>query len=140
MLHRRPDKRIMPDVWMGPGGKREFNEGLFEATRREVLEETGLHIKNLRIKVAGNAYVEDLEQEFFFHFVFADYESGEVHQHPEDGELVWLTPEEILSLDNILAEIRELGPALFEDDGRVLSYSALYGKGNSLKSFQLEQP
>ena len=37
----------MPDVWMTQGGHREFNEGLFECTRREVLEETGLKIKNL---------------------------------------------------------------------------------------------
>ena len=24
MLHRNPKKRIMPDVWMAPGGHREF--------------------------------------------------------------------------------------------------------------------
>lgn len=59
MLHRNPDKRIMPNVWMAPGGKREFNEGLFTATRREVLEETGLQIKNLRIKAVGNAYLRE---------------------------------------------------------------------------------
>src|SRR5579864_2542948 len=62
MLHRNKDKRIMPDVWMAPGGKREFNEGLFECARREVLEETGLEIKNLRIKVSGNGYLKDLDQ------------------------------------------------------------------------------
>ncbi|PJE62811.1 hypothetical protein COU88_03005, partial [Candidatus Roizmanbacteria bacterium CG10_big_fil_rev_8_21_14_0_10_39_6] len=67
MLHRNADKRIMPGVWMAPGGKREFNEGLFEAARREVLEETGLVIKNLRIKVAANAYMKDIDQEVFFH-------------------------------------------------------------------------
>ena len=37
MLHRKADKRIMPDVWMAPGGHREFNEGLFEAARREIM-------------------------------------------------------------------------------------------------------
>lgn len=65
MLHRKAGKRIMPNVWMAPGGKREFNEGLFVATRREILEETGLTIKNLRIKAVGNAYLKDLDQEVF---------------------------------------------------------------------------
>ena len=66
MLHRGAHKRIMPDIWMAAGGHREFNEGLFECARREVLEETGLTIKNIRVKAIGNAYVKDLQQEFFF--------------------------------------------------------------------------
>src|SRR3990170_1054789 len=103
MLHRSKDKRIMPDIWMAPGGHREFNEGLFECAKREIREETGLEIKNLRIKAVGNAFLKDLNQEFFFHFVFADYASGEVKQSIKDGELVWVTPEEMLKLDNLLA-------------------------------------
>ena len=54
MLHRNPDKKILPNVWMAPGGKREHNEGLFECARREIKEETGLEITNLRIKASGN--------------------------------------------------------------------------------------
>lgn len=57
MLHRNKNKKIMPDVWMAPGGKREFNEGLFEAARREIKEETGLEIKNLRVRATGSAYL-----------------------------------------------------------------------------------
>lgn len=139
MLHRNADKRIMPNVWMAPGGKREFNEGLFAATRREILEETGLTIKNLRIKATGNAYLKDLDQEVFFHFVFADYASGELHQHPEDGELKWLTPEEIIELDNLLAEIKQVAPFIFDGSEKVISYSAVYEKGNRLSEFQIEE-
>ncbi len=140
MLHRNPPKKIMPDVWMAPGGKREHNEGLFEATRREVLEETGLTIKNLRIKAAGNGYLKDLDTEVFFHFVMADYDSGELPENPEDGELVWLTPEEIGKLDNLLAEIHEILPQLFIDDGKVISYKAVYEDGNKMTEFSLEDP
>ncbi|MCR4329710.1 MAG: NUDIX domain-containing protein [Candidatus Roizmanbacteria bacterium] len=137
MLHRNTDKRIMPGVWMAPGGKREFNEGLFEATRREIFEETGLTIKNLRVKVAANAYMKDIDQEVFFHFVFADYAGGTVKKSPEDGELKWLTPQEIGKLDNLIAEIRNILPQLFTSTG-ILSYTAVYEKGNILTSFHLE--
>ncbi len=139
MLHRNPSKKIMPDVWMGPGGKREFNEGLFEATRREVMEETGLEIKNLRVKVVGNGYLKDLDTEVFFHFVMADYAGGEVHQNPEDGELVWLSPEEIGKLDNLLAEIHEVLPELFLDDGKIISYKAVYEQSNAMTEFIREE-
>lgn len=128
----------MPGVWMAPGGKREFNEGLFECAKREILEETGLAIKNLRIKVTGNAYLKDLEQELYFHFIVADYAGGEIHQDPKDGELVWLTPEEISKLDNLLAELREVLPHIFNNDSRVVSYKAVYEEGNKMTEFQLE--
>lgn len=139
MLHRNADKRIMPNVWMAPGGKREFNEGLFVAARREIMEETGLTIKNLRIKAVGNAYLKDLNQEVFFHFVFADYESGELHQNPEDGELKWLTPEEIMKLSNLLAEIEEVAPLIFDGTDQIVSYTAVYEAGNKLSEFQIEE-
>lgn len=138
MLHRSNNKRIMPDVWMAPGGKREFNEGLFEATRREIMEETGLTIKNLRIKATGNAYLKDLDQELYFHFLIADYKSGKLKQNPDDGELKWLTPEEIAKLPNLLSEIKEILPYILKDNNQIISYKAVYEKGNQMSSFILE--
>ena len=85
MLHRSPTKRIMPDIWMAPGGHREFNEGLFECARREILEETGLTVKNLQVKATGNAYLKDLDQEFYFHMLVADYAGGELKPKMDDG-------------------------------------------------------
>lgn len=140
LLHRKKDKRIMPDVWMAPGGHREFNEGLFECARRVIKEETGLEIKNLRVKVAGNAFLQDLNQEFFFHFVFADWAGGEVTENNKDGKLVWVTPEEMLKLDNLLAEIHKILPYVFLNDNKVISYKAVYEKGNKMTEFKLENP
>lgn len=139
MLHRNPNKRIMPDIWMAPGGHREFNEGLFECARREIMEETGLKIKNIKIKVHGNAYLKDLDEEFYFHLLVADYAKGKLKQNDEDGELVWLTPQEILKLDNILAELKQVLPYIFSKDDKVISYKAVYSKGNMLKSFEIEK-
>lgn len=138
MLHRNSDKKILPNVWLAPGGKIEFNEGLFECARREIREETGLEINNLRIKATGNGYMKDLNEEVFFHFVFADYAGGILKNNPPDGELRWLTVEEILKLDNLLAEIHQVSSFIFDDTDNVISYKAVYEKGNKLSSFVLE--
>ena len=139
MLHRNKDKKIMPDVWMAPGGKREFNEGLFEAARREIREETGLEIKNLHIKATGNAYLKDLDQELCIHCLVADYAGGTVKENTEnDGELRWLTPKEISKLDKLLGEIKELYPYIFGRGNEVISYKVVYEKGNTMSTFILE--
>lgn len=140
MLHRSSKKKIMPDVWMAPGGHLEFNEGLFECARREIEEETGLAIKNLKVKAVGTAYLKDLDQELFFHFVTAEYAGGTLRQNPHDGELVWLTPAEIRKLPTLLSELRSVIPHIFNADDSVISYKATYESGNKIIDFQLEFP
>lgn len=139
MLKRGPHKRIMPNVWMGPGGHREFCEGLLDCAKREIVEETGLLIKDIRIRATGVAYMKDLDQELYLHLVVASYSGGEVKQDPEDGELVWLTPEEIYKADNLLAELREVLPHVFSNDPKVISYRAVYEKGNDMIEFKIEE-
>lgn len=139
MLHRSPTKRIMPDVWMAPGGHREFNEGLFECARREVLEETGLTIKNLQVKVIGNAFLKDLDQEFHFHLLVADYASGELKPKIDDGEFVWLTPDEMMKLPTLLAELQHVIPHITSESTEVISYKAVYEKGNEMSFFEIEK-
>lgn len=140
MLHRHQSKKIMPGVWMAPGGKREWNEGLFECARREILEETGLKIKNLKIKACGNAYLKDLDLELFFNFLVADWASGKVVAENEVGDLVWLTPKEIYKLDNLLAELKAVLPFVFKDNNEVISYKAVYEVGNKMTEFRIENP
>lgn len=140
MLHRHKNKRIMPSVWMAPGGKREHNEGLFEGTRREVLEETGLKIKNLRIKASGNVYLKDLDLEVYLHLLTSDWESGKVVHEDGVGKLVWLTPKEIFKLDNLLSELHKLLPHIFGNSDEVISYKAVYEKGNQMSEFSIEDP
>lgn len=141
MLHRAADKTILPGVWMAPGGKREFNEGLFDCARREIKEETGLEIKNLKIISHGNGYMSDVETELHFHFLMADLAGGVQHERSPDGELRWVTLEEMLSLDNILAELPYVLPlVLTTGAGPVLSYSVVYSSGNRLESIKIEQP
>ena len=139
MLHRNSSKRIMPNIWMAPGGHRKFCEGLFEATRREVLEETGLEVKNLRIKATAVAYLKDLDQELYLHLMVAEYAGGVLRSDPDEGVLAWLTLEEISKLDDLLSELRQILPYIFNDGDKVISYKVVYEEGNKMVGFTLEE-
>ena len=139
MLHRSLDREIMPGVWMAPGGKREKGEGLFEAARREVLEETGAKIKNLRVRAVGVAVLHDLELELFFEMVLADYASGEVKYDCVEGDLQWLTPKEILAQKTILAELSQVLLDILDESKPIISYKAEYLQGNKMMAFCKEE-
>ncbi len=71
-------------TWTMPGGKLHFGEGLTEAAKREVLEETGLQAKNLKIISVTNDIVKDA------HFVTIAFLCTEFK-----GELKTMEPDEI---------------------------------------------
>jgi 8-oxo-dGTP diphosphatase len=71
--------------WGFPGGHLEFGESLTECACREVLEETGLHLTNIRL----GPYTEDIFRERKIHyitiFMIAEY-------RPEDASPQLLEP------------------------------------------------
>jgi 8-oxo-dGTP pyrophosphatase MutT (NUDIX family) len=138
MLRRSPTKRIMPDVWMAPGGHRAFCEGLFACAKREVREETGLEICDLNVRAVAVAYLKDLNLEFHLHLLTAERAGGVLRRDPNEGVLAWLTPAEIYRLDNVLAELRYVLPRVFDDSEHMVSYRAVYECGNRLVDFALE--
>ncbi len=70
----------------------------------------------------------------------AKYAGGELIPNPTDGELVWLTPQELCKLDDVLAELKPLIPRLLENSSEVISVRAVYKKGNELLEFEIEDP
>jgi dihydroneopterin triphosphate diphosphatase len=43
MLHRSPERAVLPGLWQGVSGAIEPEEGIVDAAMREVREETGFH-------------------------------------------------------------------------------------------------
>jgi len=64
-------------TWAFPGGHLEFNETLEECAQREIREETGITIKNLRYGPYTNDIFSDDGKHYVTLFILADYESGE---------------------------------------------------------------
>lgn len=62
--------------WSPPGGHLEFGETIKECAKREVLEETGLEIKNVRLGPYTNDIFEDEQKHYLTVFVTANPAGG----------------------------------------------------------------
>ena len=65
------------DTWSPPGGHLEFGETLEACAQREVLEETGLQIANLRQYAVTNDIFWEAEKHYVTITMIADYTAGE---------------------------------------------------------------
>ena len=63
-------------TWAFPGGHLEFKESIEDCARREVFEETGIQIKNLRCGPYTNDIFADEGKHYVTLFVTANYDSG----------------------------------------------------------------
>ncbi len=91
-IQKRPSAGLMAGLWEFPGGKVENGEVKKKALQREVEEELGIQIKNIRllkkIKHAYTSYKVDL------HCFSADYDSGQITLNSAvDGK--WVTVSEL---------------------------------------------
>ena len=64
-------------TWAVPGGHLEFGESFEEAARREILEETGLNIRNIRVGAVTNDYFENEQKHYATIWMISEYDSGE---------------------------------------------------------------
>jgi hypothetical protein len=83
--------------------------------------------------------VQDIDQEFYFHMLVADYAGGELKTDEKDGSFEWLTAEEILKLDNLLPELKHILPHVFSDKPHCISYTAVYETATKMTSFSIEK-
>src|SRR5579872_2142007 len=74
------------DSWSIPGGHQEFGETFEQTAMREVAEETGLKVKNIRFGAVTNDFFPEDNKHYISVWMTADYTSGQ----PEslDGKLI----------------------------------------------------
>ena len=84
--------------WGLPGGAQETGETLFEAARREVLEETGIEIRPTAIVTAVDGIVRDTDGRVEYHYtlieVSAEWISGEAAAQSDVADVRWVGLEE----------------------------------------------
>jgi 8-oxo-dGTP diphosphatase len=98
MVYRNKKPEDMHEgKWNGLGGKFEAGESPEECVRREILEESGLSIRNP--KLCGLLMFPKFKGEDWYVFVFTATEfQGELIDSPE-GRLEWIPDEELLDLN-----------------------------------------
>ena len=66
-----------PGTWNLPGGHLEFGESFIECAKREVKEETGLDIHNIRQGPYTNDFFVKEQKHYVTLFMIAEYSGGE---------------------------------------------------------------
>ena len=87
-LVKHHPNRGWEDVWVPPGGLLEAGEPADEGFRREVREETGLEVEDLRVtRIFNNTYEEPSGKRYPFYFVqFVARATGH-DLRPDDNEV-----------------------------------------------------
>jgi 8-oxo-dGTP diphosphatase len=97
LLRGSAKKRIWANKYNGIGGHIERDEDIYSAARREVIEETGLDVENLRL--VGLINIDGDQPTGIMLFVFAaESRSGEPIPS-EEGTLEWIERDKITQVD-----------------------------------------
>lgn len=96
VLRRSKDKKYAPGVVHPVGGKVDKNEAPNIAAAREVAEETGIKIGDLRLEAVlyERKPVQNEPYDWMIFYFSADYIDGEI-QKTDEGELIWLIKDQI---------------------------------------------
>ena len=76
-------------TWCFPGGHLEFNEKIEECGKREVLEEAGIKIKNIKLGPFTNDIFKKEGKHYVTLFLISDYDSGKVRVMEPDKFEKW---------------------------------------------------
>ncbi len=96
MLRRSPLKKYAPNVIHPVGGKVDIGENPVQTAVREVKEEAGISVKNVRLEAVIQELTPIVDEPYnwlIFHFS-ADYDAGDVIT-TEEGSLEWLSADQI---------------------------------------------
>lgn len=114
LMKRGPHRRVFPNRYNGLGGHIERDEDPLNSARREILEETGLHVRDLRLCSVHN--IDAGADSGILLFVFVGTSDSREVIDSDEGTLHWIARENILALDLVddlallLPRVLALGP------------------------------
>jgi 8-oxo-dGTP diphosphatase len=97
LMKRGAHKRIFPNKYNGVGGHIERDEDPLTSARREILEETGLIVRDLRLHAVHNIDAGDVTGIMLL--VFTAMSDQRETTESDEGTLHWIKPEQLADLD-----------------------------------------
>lgn len=104
LMKRAPHKRVFPNHYNGVGGHIERNEDAMTSAIREMKEETGLDVVNVRY--CGSSHIDVGETVGVLLYIFVAEATTQAVVDSEEGTLHWLP------LADVLADIHSELPTL----------------------------
>jgi len=92
LLLKRTNTEYAPRQWCLPGGKVDYNEAVEDACKREVKEETGLEISDLRLLSFQDNLPISSGKMHCINLYFVARTSGDVRLNKESSEFRWILP------------------------------------------------
>lgn len=136
MLHRtKKENDGNKDKWIGIGGKLEEGESPEDCVKREVLEETGVVLKDFAYRGIVTFISEKWGTEYMHLFTSRAFE-GAIKENCDEGELLWIEKKRLCDYE--LWEGDKLFLSLICDDNTpFFSLKLCYDKNDVLISHQL---
>jgi 8-oxo-dGTP diphosphatase len=119
---------------VAPGGKQEEEEAIEDCIKREIIEETGLIIKNPELKVVTTEIGPENYNWILFIYVCRQF-SGEVKESNE-GKLTWIDIESLK--DERLSKIdKEILPYVFSENKYIMYLKYDNNKNCTIESVEV---
>jgi 8-oxo-dGTP diphosphatase len=116
LLKRGTHKSVFPGRYNGVGGHIERNEDPLSGALREMHEETGLAVENVRF--CGTIHVDAGEANGIMVFVFAAEATSRVFEDSDEGTLEWISRDRLEDLP-LVEDLPTLIPLIFERSGEL---------------------
>jgi 8-oxo-dGTP diphosphatase len=120
LLRGAATKRIWAGKWNGIGGHIEVGETPLKGAKREILEETGLVVHDLRLAAILHIYSRETVKGIMIFVYVGNAPSREISPGPE-GVLQWFSVE-ALPQEALVADLPELIPLVLEAYGDTIIY------------------
>ena len=113
LMKRSAHKRVFPNRYNGVGGHIERDEDPLTSAKREILEETGLNVHDLRLRAVYN--IDAGEATGIILFVFSARSDSRQTQGSDEGTLHWIPRGEVMNLD-LVEDLLHLLPRILSMD------------------------
>lgn len=139
LLKRSKDKQHAPSIIHPIGGKVELHEDIYTAAIREVREESGITIKNLKLEAIVSE-IKPKEINWLVFYFSADYDKGRIHNSLEGD--VGIFTKGVLNKEKLYPSLSRIMPYILDRTKGLVFATFFYdnrnrinkGKINILKS------